>query len=765
MTSQEPGPNDKPDDKSEFSSSLPEEIELKNFIGYANRLQAAIKVWKNKAKEAVNNARWLGEEVVRLEERCEAADGEIAYIRNALKEILDSEPSDLKHRRAKHLASATSKRPSSITYSSASDPLRNVKPELAQHPDEASSDIAAEKPKEGSGETSRATTDAVDQSGGLSALRQNYRESTPDAHGQERQNEQVAAAAQVNGVVRRGPIITAPPEQQKPVYFGPEIPSKEPYNSVVKGAEEEAANAAAGGEASSDNQKTSSRSRSRTSNRLHNSNVKSEMRGRPMQHDVAKRKLEVRTEGQSKRRRLTTTSEVAADKEQQQHDKQPEEDLLGALKKSNDDGRSDVYTENLKEEDNVTVQSAQQISQGWTMKIESDVQMKRDDNLSPQQSLPLRSILKVGGRERKNPPPPLPPSATKNQGKFGDGTNRRSSLTLQPPPPPLIKPSPPSPANARPSSFIGPVIPMDLKKQQSVPIVAKPKLTISSKTTSMGPNSASEAKNSQNAVPASPSGTPYGANIQAQHPSVVVQQPQPQMTSNPTEVIMTQQAYPIIASQYPAANSSPQLQTVYFQLPNQPVPVPGPPLPHQGVPLPPPNHHQGNLNNGMNNEVAPPPPGSFNNNVQQNNFNGPSPANFNGGQQGGFSNQPAGPQRPGSGQPGWIGDYSKRVAKIENIFKNRFVCYSFCINGRCSCQFANPQAHPQELAGRFGPSFDDQPALPPDVVHRIWTQLPERFKKTIPGGAQREYKCRICRGSFIGYFNFNTHLNESGHRN
>merc|ERR1719397_2216481 len=89
-------------------------------------------------------------------------------------------------------------------------------------------------------------------------------------------------------------------------------------------------------------------------------------------------------------------------------------------------------------------------------------------------------------------------------------------------------------------------------------------------------------------------------------------QPPPTMTPNPNEVIMSQQPYPVISNQY-QANSSPQLQTVYFQLPNQPVPVPGPPLPHQRVPLPPPNHHQGNPNNGMNNKVAPPPPGAFNN--------------------------------------------------------------------------------------------------------------------------------------------------------
>jgi len=756
MTSQELGPNDKQDAKSEFSTSLPEEIELKNFIGYANRLQAAIKVWKNKAKEAVNNARWLGEEVVRLEERCEAADGEIAYIRGALKEILDSEPIDLKHRRAKHLASAKSKPPSSMTHSSASDPRRNVKPDLAQNSGEASSQVAAEKSNEGAGETIPATTDSVEQSGGLSALRQNYRESTPDANGQARPNEQMTAAAQVNGVVGRGSNIETSAEQQKPVYFGPEAPSKEQYNSAVKGLEEEADNKAAEGEVSSGDQTTSSRSR--TSSRLQNSNIKPEMRGRPMQHDVAKRKLELRTEGQSKRRRLTTTSEVATDKEQQQHDQQPEEDLLGTLKKSNDDGRSDVYAEDLKAEDQVTMKSAQESSQAWTMKIESDVTGKRDGNPSPQPSPPLRSILKVGGR--KNPPPPLPSSASTNQGNFGDVTSRRASLTLQPPPPPLIKPSPPSPAIDKPS-FIGPIIPEELKKQKSVAIVGKPKLSIASKTTSMGANSAAETNNSENAVPASPSVTPYGANNQ---------QPQAQMTSNHTEMILTQQAYPIIASQYPAANTSPQLQTVYFQLPNQPVPVPGPPLPHQGVPLPPPNHHQVNLNNGMNNEVAPPP-GSFNNNVQQNNFGGPPPANFNAQQEeldfyngyGGFSNQPPAPQRPGNGL--WIGDYSKRVAKIENTFKNRFVCYPFCINGRCACQFANPQAHPQELAARFGPAFDEQPALPPDVIHRIWTQLPERFKKTTSGGTQREYKCRICRCTFIGYFNFNTHLNESGHRN
>jgi len=756
MTSQELGASD--------ATSLPEEIELKNFIGYANRLQAAIKVWKNKAKEAVNNARWLGEEVVRLEERCEAADGEIAYIRSALKEILDSEPVDLKHRRAKQLAAAKSKRPSSITYSAPNEARQNVKPELANNSGEASAEVATERSNEGAGETSRPAEGSVDQSGGLSALRQNYRESTPDDHGQERRNEQVSTTAQVNGIVRRDSNIGASSEPQRIVY-GPIDPTKQPLNCVVKAPEEQAASAVVEAQASSGNQTTDSHSRSRTSSR-HNSNVKSELRGRPKQHEGVKRKMEVSAEGQSKRRRLTTSSEVTAgslykiltDKDEQQHDEQPEEDLLGAFKKSNDNGRSDVYAEVIKQEEKVSVQSAQPSSQGWTMKIESDVQAKRDVKLSPQSSPPLRGILKIRGRS--NPPPPLPP---KNEGKFGEAKNRRAILTPQPPPPPLIKPSPPSAtASARPSNFIGPVIPEDLKKQ-SIAIVGQPKLSVPVKTTSMESNSAQEA-NSPSTVAASPVAGPYGTNNQAQQsPVVQQQQSQPPMTPNPTEVMLAPQAYPMITNQYPAC-STPQLQTVYYQLPNQHVPVPGPPLPHQGVPLPPPNQHQGNINNGMNSDVAPPT-GGFNNNVQPNNFSGPPPT-FPGGQQGGFSNPPPGPQRPGSAPPNWINDYPQRVQKIENIFKNRFVCYSFCINGRCSCQFTNPQAHPQELAGRFGPSFDDQPALPPDVIHRIWTRLPERFKKTnAPGGAQREYKCRICRVSIIGYFNFNKHLNESGHRN
>jgi len=757
MTSQELGPNDKQDNRSEFSTSLPEEIELKNFIGYANRLQAAIKVWKNKAKEAVNNARWLGEEVVRLEERCEAADGEIAFIRSALKEILDSEPIDLKHRRAKHLASVTSEQPSSNTPSSTSDPLQNVKPELTPHSGVTSSDIVADGSREDAGETSQETQGSVDKSGGLSALRQNYRESTPDDHGQEKQNEQIVAGAQVDEIVSQGMSV----DHQSSIFSEPADPSKGQFNGAVKELEEEVrlVVAGAGGEVSSDNQDKGLRSKSIASSRLHNSKLKPNKRGRPKQQDVGKRKLELRADGQSKRRRITTTSEVTGDNQQLQYNEQPEEDLLGALKKSNDDGRSEVCANDLKPVDHGTSQSAQSISQGWAMKIESEAQARRENIPSPHSSPPLRGILKVRGRER-NPPPPQPPSATKEHGKHEELKNRRT-ITIQPPPPPLVKPSPPSTTNARPPNFIGPVIPSDYKKQESVPMVPRSKLSIPVKT---------EANNSQNRRPASPSATPYRANNQ---------QPPPTMTPNPNEVIMSQQPYPVISNQY-QANSSPQLQTVYFQLPNQPVPVPGPPLPHQRVPLPPPNHHQGdfqssnrheliytdtkgNPNNGMNNKVAPPPPGAFNNNVQQNNFNGPPP-NF-GGPKGGFPNHPPGTQRSGNGQSGRISDYRQRIAKIENIFKNRFVCYSFCINGRCSCQFTKPQAHPQELAGRFGPSFDNQPALPPDVVHRIWSRLPSRFKNSmVPGGAQREYKCRVCRLSFIGYFNLNKHLNESGHR-
>jgi len=719
MTSQALGQNDKQAEKMEFATSLPEEIELKNFIGYANRLQAAIKVWKNKAKEAVNNARWLGEEVVRLEERCEAADGEIAYIRSALKEILDSEPVNLKHKRAKQLALATSKRPSPITYSSTREARQIVKPELAQNLAATSSQIAPEMSNEKTGETSQPTVGS-DGSGGLTALRQNYRESTPDAQGG--RNEQRVAAPQVNGIVRRDPSTRASPEQEKSVHFGPIDPR-------VKAQEEAVATVVVEGEASSGNQT----SRSRTTSRHQNPDVKADMRGRPKQHEVVKRKLETRAEGQSKRRRLATSEDTAEKEEQQQH-QQPEEDLLGAFKKSNDDGRSDGFARDQKQEENVTIQSAQSNAQAWTMKMESDVPVNRDEKLSSRPSPPLRGILKVRDRGKSNPPPPLPPSVTKTEGKYGGEVKmRRASLTLQPPPPPLIKPSPPSPSKV---NFIGPIIPEDLKKQQSVAIVAQPKLSVAVKATSEASNSGP-----------------------AQHSSMV-QQAQPPMTPNPTEVIMVPQAYPMTTNQYPPANSSPQLQTVYFQLPNQAVPVPGPPLPHQGVPLPPPNHHQGN---GMNNDVATQAPGNFNNNVQPNNFNGPPPANFTGGPQGGFSNQPPGPQRPGNGQ--WINDYPQRVAKIESTFKNRFVCYSFCINGRCSCQFTNPQAHPQELAGRFGPRYDDQAPLPPDVVHSIWTRLPERFKKTVtPGNSQREFKCRMCGVGFLGYFNFNKHLNESGHR-
>jgi len=742
MTSQELGPNDKQDNRSEFSTSLPEEIELKNFIGYANRLQAAIKVWKNKAKEAVNNARWLGEEVVRLEERCEAADGEIAYIRSALKEILDSEPIDLKHRRAKHLASAASEQPSSNDYSSTSGPQQNVKPELTQHSGVTSSDIVAERSPKDAGETSQETKDSVDESVGLSALRQNYRESTPDDHGQGKQNEQVAAGAQVDGIVSSESSLN----HQANNYSGLADPSKGHYNCVVKELEEVRL-AVAGGEVSSGDQIGSSRTKSKASSRLHNSSVKADMRGRPKQQDVAKRKLELRPDGKSKRRRITITSEVTGDDQQLQRNEQPEEDLLGAVKKSNDHGKREMCADDLKPEDHGTLQSAQAISQGWTMKIESDVQTSRETNPSPHSSPPLRGILK-----RTNPPPPRPPSAGQEHGKHEEGKNSRTNHALQPPPPPLVKPSPPSTTISRPPNFIGPVIPKDYKKQESAPMVSRSKLSIAVKT---------EANNnSQNRRPASPSATPYRANNQP---------PQQTMTPNPNEVIMPQQAYPIIPNQNQyQANSSPQLQTVYFQLPNQPVPVPGPPLPHQRVPLPPPNHHQGNPNNVMNNKVAPPPPpppGGFNNNVQQNNFNGPPP-NF-GGQKGGFPNHPPAPgtQRSGNGQTGRISDYRQRIAKIENIFKNRFVCYPFCINGRCNCQFTKPQAHPQELAGRFGPSFDNQPALPPDVVHRIWSRLPSRFKNSmVPGGAQREYKCRVCRLSFIGYFNLNKHLNESGHR-
>lgn len=694
MTSQALSQNDKQADKMEFATSLPEEIELKNFIGYANRLQNAIKVWKNKAKEAVNNARWLGEEVVRLEERCEAADGEIAYIRSSLKEILDSEPVNLKHKRAK-IASATSKRPSPITYSSTSEARRIVKPELARNSAATSSQITPEMASPGAGQASQPIA-GPDGNGGLTALRQNYRESTPE--GQERQNEQVVVvAAQVNGIVRRDPNIRASPEQEKSVHFGPIDPR-------VKVPEQEAASvaasAAAGGEASSGNQA----SRSRTTGRHHNSDVKPEMRGRPKQHEAAKRKLEVQVEGQSKRRRLATSSEVQAgslykiltDKEEQQQNQQPEEDLLGAFKKSNDDGRSDGYAQAQKQEENVTMQSAQSNARGWSMKIESDVRTNRDEKLSSKPSPPLRGILKVRDRGKSNPPPPLPASVTK--------TEAPKHLAM---------------GNGKDSGWIG------------------------------GLNSNGQW-------------CPWlQQDSDAQHSSMV-QQPQPPMTPNPTEVIMVQQAYPMTTNQYPPANSSPQLQTVYFQLPNQAVPVPGPPLPHQGVPLPPPNQHQGN---GMNSDVASQQPVGFNNNVQPNNFSGPPPANFAGGPQGGFSNQPPGPQRQGNGQPGWINDYPQRVAKIESIFKNRFVCYSFCINGRCSCQFSNPQAHPQELAGRFGPTYDDQGPLPPDVVHHIWSRLPERFKKTVaPGGVPREYKCRMCGIGFLGYFNFNKHLNESGHR-
>jgi len=360
MTSQELGPNDKQDNRSEFSTSLPEEIELKNFIGYANRLQAAIKVWKNKAKEAVNNARWLGEEVVRLEERCEAADGEIAFIRSALKEILDSEPIDLKHRRAKHLASAMSEQPTSNTPLSTSDPQQNVKPELTPHSGVTSSDIVVERSREEAGETSQETKGSVDKSGGLSALRQNYRESTPDDHGQEKKNEQVVAGAQVDEIVSRGSSL----DHQSSIFSEPADPSKGQFNGAVKELEEEVRIVIAGGEVSSANQSKSSRSKSIASSRLPKSKAKPDKRGRPKQQDVAKRKLELRADGKSKRRRVTSTSEVTGDNQQLQYNEQPEEDLLGAIKKSNDDGRSEVCVNDLKPVDHRTLLSAQSIPQG-----------------------------------------------------------------------------------------------------------------------------------------------------------------------------------------------------------------------------------------------------------------------------------------------------------------------------------------------------------------------------------------------------------------
>jgi hypothetical protein len=201
------------------------------------------------------------------------------------------------------------------------------------------------------------------------------------------------------------------------------------------------------------------------------------------------------------------------------------------------------------------------------MKIEPDVQTKRDVKLSSQPSAPLRGILKVRGRS--NPPPPLPP---KNEGKYGDSQNRPTSLPLQPPPPPSIKPSPPSTsASARPSNFIGPVIPEELRKKP-VTIVGQPKISVPVKTSLLEAKSAQA--NPSRSVNESPVARPYGANNQTQQSPVVQQPSQPPMTPNPTEVMIAPQAYPMITNQYPA-NSTPQLQTVYYQLPNQHVPVPG----------------------------------------------------------------------------------------------------------------------------------------------------------------------------------------------